>query len=140
MVAFPSAVLKFHWLFCVGSLHSRHWVDFTIESLLPNARIKKIKFYILMKKWEQLQLTLNNLKSAKRQGNYLDNKQICSRQWQFEFLNVIFYRFCSEGTSDETVWFLECFQQGFVWSSIFWVFKLSRVNWVYEFPNFSPQI
>ena len=135
MVTFYSTVQKFHWLFCVGS---RHWVDFKIESVLSNAKIKKIKFYILlMKKWEQLPLTLDNSKSEERRGDYLDNKQIYSRQWKCEFLNVIFYRFCSEGTSDEIVWFLECFQQGFVWSSIFWVFKLSRVH---EFPNFSPQI
>ena len=50
-----------------------------------------------MKKWEQLQLTLNNSKSEEGQG-CLDNTQICSRQWDFDFLNVIFYRFCSEGT------------------------------------------
>ena len=52
-------------------------------------------YYILMKKWEQLQLTLNNSKSEEGRGDYLDNKQICSRQWEFEFLNVIFYKFCS---------------------------------------------
>ena len=39
------------------------------------------------------------------QGNCQDKTQICSRQW--ELLNVIFYKFCSEGTS-EIVWFLEC--------------------------------
>ena len=50
-----------------------------------------------MKKWEQLQLTLDNSKPEEGQG-YLDNTQICSRQWDFDFLNVIFYRFYSEGT------------------------------------------
>ena len=36
------------------------------------------------------QLTLGNSNFEKGQGNYLDNKQISSRQWEFEFLNVIF--------------------------------------------------
>ena len=36
--------------------------------------------------------------------------------------------------------FLEYLQQGFVWSSLFWVFKLKRVYCVYEFPRSSPQI
>ena len=31
-----------------------------------------MKFYILMKKWEQLQLTLNNSKSEEGRGDYLD--------------------------------------------------------------------
>ena len=30
--------------------------------------------------------------------------------------------------------------QGFAWSSIFWVFKLSRVNCIYEFPQFPTQV
>ena len=47
MVAFCSTVQTFHWLFCVGSLDSRHWVDFKIESVLLKARRKEIKFYIL---------------------------------------------------------------------------------------------
>ena len=32
-------------------------------------------------------------------------------------------------------WLLKCFQ-----SSVFWIFKLSRVNSVYEFPKLSPQL
>ena len=55
-------------------------IDFKIESVLWKARRKKIKFYILMEKWEQLQLTLDNSKAEEGQGDYLDNKQICSRQ------------------------------------------------------------
>ena len=49
-----------------------------------------------MKKWEQLQSTLNNSKFEEGRGDYLDNTQICSRQEEFDFLNVIFYRFCLE--------------------------------------------
>ena len=48
------------------------------------------------------------------------------------------YRLCSD--TSKIVWFLECLQQGVLWSSIFWVFKLSRVNFCYEFPKFPPQI
>ena len=33
-----------------------------------------------MKKWEQLQLTLDNSKSEEGQGNHLDNTQISLRQ------------------------------------------------------------
>ena len=33
-----------------------------------------------MKKWMQLQLTLDNSKFEDGQRSYLDNKQICSRQ------------------------------------------------------------
>ena len=83
---------------------STPWVDFKIEFALSKARRKKIKFYILTKKWEQLPLTLNNSKSEERRDDYLDNNQICSRQGEFEILNVIFYRFCSEGTSEFDFW------------------------------------
>ena len=37
------------------------------------------------------QLTLDNSKPKEGRGNYLDNTQISSRQWEFKFLNVIFY-------------------------------------------------
>ena len=33
-----------------------------------------------MKEWVQLQLTLDNSKFEEEQGDYLDNKQICSGQ------------------------------------------------------------
>ena len=33
-----------------------------------------------MKKWEELQLTLDSTKSKEGQGNYQDETQICSRQ------------------------------------------------------------
>ena len=56
--------------------------------------------YSLMKKWEQLQLTLNNWKSEEGGDDYLDNTQIYSRQREFEFLNMIFYRFFSESTNE----------------------------------------
>ena len=52
-----------------------------------------------MRKWEQLQSTLNNSKSKERQDDCQDNTQICSRQRKFELWNVNFYRFCSRGTS-----------------------------------------
>ena len=34
---------------------------------------------------------LNNAKFKEGRGNYLDNKQIGSTQWEFKFLNVVFY-------------------------------------------------
>ena len=48
-------------------------------------------------------------------------------------------KFCSKGNS-ERVWFLEWIQQRLVEGQFFWLFKLSRVNCVYEFPQFYPQI
>ena len=48
-----------------------------------------------MKKWEQLQLILDNSKSKEGQTDYT---QIYSGQREFKFLNVILYRFSSEGT------------------------------------------
>ena len=63
-----------------------------------------------MKKWEQLQLTLDNSKSKEGRVNYLDKTQICSRQWEFEFLNAIFYVLL--GRYSKIVWFLACLQQG----------------------------
>ena len=58
-----------------------------------------------MKKWEQLQLTFDNSKFEVGRDDYLaDNNQICSRQWEFAFLNEIFYRFCSEGTHEFDFW------------------------------------
>ena len=37
------------------------------------------------------QLTLDNSKSEEGQGGYLHNTQITSRQWEFEFFNVVCY-------------------------------------------------
>ena len=78
---------------------------------------------------------------AKRDKAIIRTKHvICSKLWELDLSKVDFWRFCPEGTS-EIVLFLECLQQSFVLSSlIFWVFKLSRVNCVYESPKFSPQI
>ena len=42
-----------------------------------------------MKKWKQLQLTLNNSKSEERRGDYLDIKE-------FKFLDVIFMGFAQK--------------------------------------------
>ena len=36
-------------------------------------------------------LTLDNSKSEEGWGDYLDNTQISSREWEFKILNVIFY-------------------------------------------------
>ena len=78
MVAFYSTFTQLFTpliVLCWKSRQSILWVDFIIESVLLKARRKKMKFYILMKKWEQLQLTRNNYKSKKGWGNYLDNKK-----------------------------------------------------------------
>ena len=37
------------------------------------------------------QLTVDNSTSEEGRGNYLDNTQTGSRQWESEFLNLIFY-------------------------------------------------
>ena len=44
-----------------------------------------IYIYSVMKKWEYLQLTLDNSKSKEGLGDYLDNTQIYSRHWEFDF-------------------------------------------------------
>ena len=79
-----------------------------------------------MKKWEQLQLTLDKAIISIKHKFVQDEKSSSYRMW-------FFYKFCLEGTSD---WFLECFLQVFVWSLIFLIFKLSRVNlclWISKF-------
>ena len=86
-----------------------------------------------MKKWEQLQLTLDNLKSENGRDDYLDNTQIWSRQREFQFLNVNFYRFFSEVTS-EIVWFLECLQQEGLFGVQFFEYLSYRES--IEFTNF----
>ena len=53
-----------------------------------------------MKKWEQLQLTLDNWKSEEGKVIIRIKHRNCSRQWEFEFSNMNFYQFCSEGTSE----------------------------------------
>ena len=103
-------------------------------------RRRKIKFYITMKKWEQLQLTLDNAQlEAGQRTICIKHKHFFqgnegSRYWIWNF-----HRFFSEGTHTR-VWFLQCLQQEFVWISILWVFKLSRFNCVYEFAKFLPKI
>ena len=44
MVAFYSTVQKCYWLFCVGVLNSRQWVDFEVESVFCNPRERKWNF------------------------------------------------------------------------------------------------
>ena len=51
---------------------------------------------------------------------------------------VIKSEFCAEGSSEVSL--ISEMSSEFVWSSIFWVFKLSRVNSVNEFPKLSPQL
>ena len=51
---------------------------------------------------------------------------------------VIKCEFCAEGSSEVS---LICeMSSEFVWNSIFWVFKLSRVNIVNEFPKLSLEL
>ena len=114
-------------------------VDLKIESVLLKARRKKIKFYNSLKMGATTvrQLALGNSKSEEGRGDYLDNTQISSRQWEFEFLNVIFYI----GFTTQTVSQWDSLISGIsstriCMTSILWVFKLSRVDWVYEFRIF----
>ena len=51
---------------------------------------------------------------------------------------VIKCEFCAEGSSE--VRLISEMSSEFVWSSISWVFKLSRVNSVNEFPKFPHQL
>ena len=51
---------------------------------------------------------------------------------------IIKCEFCAEGSIEGTLNFEISLE--FVWSSIFWVFKLSRVNSVNEFPKLSRQL
>ena len=60
MVAFCSTVQKFHWLFLLGV--SVLWVDFK--------KRQKKNYIQLIKKCEQLLLTLDNSKSKQGQGDY----------------------------------------------------------------------
>ena len=53
-------------------------------------------------------------------------------------VQVIKYEFWAEGSSEGIL--ISEMSSEFVWSSIFWVFKLSRVNSVVEFPKLSPQV
>ena len=62
------------------------WVNSKIESVPLNIYIYiYIYIYSVMKKWEYLQLTLDNSKSKEGLGDYLDNTQIYSRHWEFDF-------------------------------------------------------
>ena len=75
------------------------------------------------------QLALGNSKSKEGRGDYLDNTKISSRQWEFEFLNVIFYI----GFTTQTVPQWDSLISGIsltriCMTSILWVFKLSRVD------------
>ena len=53
-------------------------------------------------------------------------------------VQVIKYEFCAEGSSEGSL--ISKMPSEFVWNSSFWVFKLSRVNSVDEFPKLSPQV
>ena len=53
-------------------------------------------------------------------------------------VGVIKCEFCAEGSSEGSL-IVEIFSK-FVWTSIFWVFTLSRVNSVYGFPKPSPHL
>ena len=53
--------------------------------------------YIAMKKWEQLQLTLNNSKFEGYKAIVRIKHKNCSKPIQSELSNTNFYRFCSAG-------------------------------------------
>ena len=53
-------------------------------------------------------------------------------------VQVIRYEFCAEGSSEGSL--ISEMSSEFVWGLIFWVFKLSRVSSVDEFPKLSPQV
>ena len=53
-------------------------------------------------------------------------------------VQVIKCEFCAEGSSEVSL--ISEVSSEFVWSSIFWVFMLSRANSVNEFPKLSPQL
>ena len=57
-------------------------------------------------------------------------------------VQVIKCEFCAEGSSEVSLIseMSSELKYGVVWSSIFWVFKLSSVNSVNEFPKRSPQL
>ena len=110
-----------------------------VSIIIPTGQKKEHEtLYITLTIWKNWSsyrwlLITQNLKKDKviitiKHENY-------SIQWEFESLNMNFFRFCLEGTS-ERVRFLEFHQQGFVCISSFWVFKLSRVNCVYKFASF----
>ena len=138
MAFFCSTVQKFHWLFCVGNLGIRHWVNFKTESVLLKARRKNIKFYIsLRNEWEQLQSDswLSVFQDPKRNEAiiWITHKLVQDNE------SLSFRVFYSDGGTSEIDRFLECLTRVCM-TSILWVFKLSRVDWVYEFRIFSPQI
>ena len=109
-------------------------------------------------------LITQNLKQAK--ATIRIKHKYCSRQWEFELLNINFNRFCSEGTS-ERAWLLKVFDKGlygvqffecsiiksqcvceskslFLWICKTFIWNLSTIlqryfkNWL--FPSFSPSV
>ena len=84
-----------------------------------------------MKKWELLHLTLDNSKSYKaRARQLLGSNKKCWRQGEFKLSNV---NFVQKGAVMGSL--ISDMSSEFVWSSIFWVFKLLRVNSVNKFPK-----
>ena len=51
---------------------------------------------------------------------------------------VIKCEFCAEGSTEGSL--ISEMSSEFVWSLIFWVFKLLRVNSVYKFPKVPPRL
>ena len=88
------------------------------------ARWKENKIiYIAMKKWEQLQLTLNNSKSEGGQDHYFHITQkffkaMRSRVLEFEFVLVLFWR-------DQRKNSIYGVPSTRIYCSTFWVFELS---------------
>ena len=101
------------------------------------ARWKENKIiYIAMKKWEQLQLTLNNSKSEGGQDHYFHITQklfkaMRSRVLEFEFVLVLFWR-------DQRKNSIYGMSSTRIYSSTFWVFEVSyrESNFFMRLQNF----
>ena len=84
------------------------------------------------------QLTLNNSNSEEGRGDSFNNTQIGSRQWEFKFMNMIFYIGFTTQKVPEHSLISGISLTRVCMTSILWVYKLSRVDWVYEFQIFFP--
>ena len=137
-MAFCSTVKKTPLTFSCWK--SQLWVCF--KSRICNVSKEKVNVIFYQadeEKWKLLQLTLDDSKSEEGEGNYYDQTINVQANEILSFSNMNFSRFFSEGSS-KIFWFLRCLQQEFAWTWLFWVFKLSRVKSVYDFPKLTPQL
>ena len=56
-----------------------------------------------MKKWQHLQLTLNNSESDERQGHYYNKTQKLFEKMSVQAVKYEFQKFCSEGISKNLI-------------------------------------